>query len=138
MGMIFRADTDKRSAHDQLVEQVAGLLKSQRWSVEEQPILAGNRRPDIIAESPEGTAYVFEVKTGSSEAHLGAVAQVESYRNSLSAERGLDANGVLIMLGDVPPQLSAVAKNADVELVEAHDMATGGPDSLEAHLAALA
>ena len=65
------------------------------------------------------------------------MAQVENYRDSFAAERGLDATGVLIMAGETPPQLSTVADRAKVQLVEAPDATGSGSNSLEAQLAML-
>ena len=101
--------------HDRLVATIVELLKEQNWTVEEEPRLGG-LRPDIVARNPDGDSYVFELKTDPAQADLGAVAQVETYRNSL-AERDDGAKGVLVVTADAPTELNVVAAHAGVELV---------------------
>ena len=51
------------------------------WEVVDEPHI-GTLYPDLIATDPDGRLYVFEVKTERAQAHLGAVAQVETYRDN--------------------------------------------------------
>ncbi len=108
--------TADRQEHDQMVAAVIEALKGKLWKVVEEPNAIG---PDIIATDPDGAPYVFEIKTGSTAAHLGAVAQVEAYRNSLSDRWGARPKGVLIFSSEAPEQLNEVARLAEVELVHA-------------------
>lgn len=130
---------EKRHAHDALVAAVERHLRDQDWLVEREPRIAGTLRPDIVARSPKGSSYVFEIKTGAVQAHLGAVAQVENYRNSLAAELGHETTGVLVLSGSAPVQLDAVAERAGVEVVQmSSDAEETQYDLLESSLAALA
>jgi RecB family endonuclease NucS len=126
MAMMKRLrDLFGQEAHDQVVQAVEDTLRTWKWEVVKWP-LVGPLHPDIIARDPHGALYVFEVKTGSGQAHLGAVAQVEAYRNSVGAQLGKPAKGVLVLSGEAPEQLNDVARRAGVELVHTR------PNDLEA------
>jgi RecB family endonuclease NucS len=130
---------ERQRAHDALVATVERHLRDRDWTVEREPRIAGNLRPDIVARSPKGEPYVFEIKAGSAQAHLGAVAQVENYRNSLAAALGREITGVLVLSGGAPVQLNAVAERAGVEVVQASSDAEETEHALlESGLAALA
>jgi RecB family endonuclease NucS len=135
MALISRPTTEARAKHDHLVSEVAELLQKQEWDVSAEP-LAGNLRPDLVAKDPEGNRYVIEIEAG--QAHLGAVAQVEHYRNSLRDRVGDQAKGILVLTEDVPPQLAEVAERAGIELVSAPPSSDGAPESLASRLSALA
>jgi predicted RecB family endonuclease len=137
--MTPRLRPEKPNWHDQLVATVAATLRAQNWSVEEEPQLAGNLQPDIIAKNPTGKPFVFEVKADPSEAHLGAVAQVEAYRNSLAAEQGDEqAAGVLVVATNAPVELETVAEHAGVELMHSEtDSAEALQELLTTRLAGL-
>jgi RecB family endonuclease NucS len=120
------------ATHEQVVDAAAKTLRGSDWVVEQEPVV-GTMRPDIIAHDPEGTTYVIELKTGKQNAYLGAVAQVEGYRDRL-AEQGLIARGVLVLAGDAPSELDDVAKSAGVELVRA---TSGSPTDIGESLSAL-
>jgi RecB family endonuclease NucS len=115
---------------------VQRVLESDGWSVAPEPRLAG-LRPDIVARDPHGNNYVIEIKAGAGRAHLGGVAQVEMYRDSLKSQLG-DATGVLILGGDAPEQLAAVAERAGVKLIDASANGDDSPGSLASSLASLA
>src|ERR1700730_9774061 len=76
--------------HDKVVQALEDGLRGQRWQVEEEPLI-GTVRPDLVATDPNGVSYVFEVKAEAAEAHLGAVAQVEAYRDSFRQQLGREA-----------------------------------------------
>lgn len=139
MNLSLNEINEKQRTHDALVADVEKHLRNRDWLVEKEPRIAGYLRPDIVARSPKGDSYVFEIKAGSAQAHLGAVAQVENYRNSLAAALGREITGVLILSGDAPAQLNAVAERAGVEVVQtSSDAEKTEYDLLESSLAALA
>ncbi len=117
------------ATHAQVVDAAANVLRSSSWQVQQEPVI-GTMRPDIVARDPDGKTFVFEVKAGKQDAFLGAVAQVEGYRDRL-AEGGNDAQGVLVLAGDAPSELDAVARSAGVALVRA---ASGSPTDIEESL----
>jgi RecB family endonuclease NucS len=117
------------ATHEQVVDVAANVLRNSRWQVEQEPVV-GTMRPDIIARDPDGKTYVFEVKAGKQNAFLGAVAQVEGYRDRL-AEGGKTAQGVLVLAGDAPSELDDVARSAGVALVRA---TSGSPTDIEESL----
>jgi len=116
------------TTHDGLVKTLAGDLERRGWKVATDS-LVGTVRPDLIATDPGGELYVFEVK--GTAAHLGAVAQVEAYRDSLFQERGAPAHGVLVVEAGAPTQLDAVAQAADVQLLRVDSGAAGMSLSLD-------
>jgi RecB family endonuclease NucS len=105
-----------KTTHDQLMGAVAETLREGAWDVQLEPIV-GTVRPDLVARGPSGQTYVIEVKQADTAAWLGAVAQVEAYRNALAEECGDDAKGLLVMVGDTPEALGDVAARAGVVLV---------------------
>jgi RecB family endonuclease NucS len=109
----------EKQTHDRLLVSLTRDLEESGWAVEAEPMV-GTVQPDVVATTPDGGVYVFEVK--STGAHLGAVAQVEAYRDSLSALRGTEARGVLVVQQDAPAQLDEVAQRANVEVLRV------GPD----------
>jgi|HubBroStandDraft_6_1064221.scaffolds.fasta_scaffold37564_3 RecB family endonuclease NucS len=113
-----------KPTHDQMVGVIADALLEERWDVQREPIV-GTVRPDIVAHGPEGATYVIEVKQGNAGANLGAVAQVEAYRNALAREVGGEVKGVLVVAGDAPERLGAAAKGAGVELVRTESVDVG-------------
>lgn len=104
--------------HDDLVTAVNDLFDQQGWRVQREPIV-GSVRPDIVACAPSGTSYVIEVKQGGLDVNLGAVAQVEAFRNAVAEESGGDAKGMLVVAGEIPDDLGAVAERADIGVVQA-------------------
>lgn len=116
-----------QGTHDEAVQALEDALRSQRWQVEEEPLI-GTVRPDLVATDPNGTSYVFEVKAEAAEAHLGAVAQVEAYRDSLRQQLGREARGVLVLVADAPKELDDVARAAGVTVWRA---SPDDPDALE-------
>lgn len=127
-----------RPTHDQLLSAVQEVLVGEKWDVDREPIvgtarhgpgacgsLPGAVRPDIVAREPDGATYVIEVKQGEWEANLGAVAQVETFRNVVAREFGGEPKGLLVIAGEAPKELRAVARSADVELVCAASAAIG-------------
>jgi RecB family endonuclease NucS len=105
-----------KPSHDAIVSAVNKALELPGWTVEVEPIV-GNVRPDLVARGPDGTTHVIEVKQGGLEANLGAVAQVEAFRNAVAEHRGGMAKGMLVVAGEPPEDLDAAAERADVELV---------------------
>jgi RecB family endonuclease NucS len=105
-----------RPSHDQIVSAVENTLLEQHWKVDREPIV-GTVRPDLVARQPDGTVYVFEIKQGGLEANLGAVAQVETYRNAVAKQYGGQARGVLVVAGEASQGLDEIAGRADVEIV---------------------
>jgi RecB family endonuclease NucS len=99
--------------HADAVKGLEEQLRTQGWRVESDPLI-GTARPDVVATNPSGIPYVFEVKRGA--AQLSAIAQVESYRDLLRQQRGPNAKGVLLVDADPPPELSDIARSADIEL----------------------
>jgi hypothetical protein len=97
------------------VEQV---LRERNWDVRHEPILA-RARPDILAESPHGRTYVINIKQDASSADLGAIAQVESFREAVTVELHKQATGVLVVIGEDSPRLRDLAAGAGVEVVVA-------------------
>jgi RecB family endonuclease NucS len=102
--------------HDQLVSAVNSVLDLPGWEVQREPVIEGVR-PDIVAREPNGTTFVIEVKQGDLEANLGAVAQVEAFRNAVAEQSGGDTRGMLVVAGDAPEELDVVARSAGVQLV---------------------
>jgi RecB family endonuclease NucS len=117
------------ATHEQVVDAAAKVLRDSSWQVDREPVV-GTMRPDIIARDPDGKTYVFEIKAGKQNAFLGAVAQVEGYRDRL-AEGGQAARGVLVLAGDAPSELDDVARSAGVALVRA---TSGSPADIEESL----
>jgi|SRR5665811_1216422 len=78
--------------HDDVLTAVNEVLDQQGWEVQREPIIGGVR-PDIVAHGPNGTSYVIEVKQGELEANLGAVAQVEAFRNAVAKKSGGGCKG---------------------------------------------
>jgi RecB family endonuclease NucS len=136
MALMPRSINEARISHDRLLVEVQQVLEREGWTVSPEPRLAG-LRPDIVARDPYGNNYVIEIKAGAGRAHLGGVAQVEMYRNSLKSRLG-DAKGVLILGGDVPEQLAAVAERAGVKLIDASADGDDSPGSLASSLTSLA
>jgi hypothetical protein len=104
--------------HEETVSAIADALLGREWDVRREPIV-GRLRPDLVVHGPDGATYVIEVKQGGGGGYLGAVAQVEAYRNAVSQEIGADAKGVLVIDGNAPEGLGAAAERAGVELVSA-------------------
>jgi hypothetical protein len=102
--------------HDEVVSAIADTLRGWQWDVRREPIV-GALRPDLVVHGPEGPTFVIEVKQGKGGGNLGAVAQVEAYRNAVVQEIGGEAKGVLVIAGEFPEGLNAVAESAGVELV---------------------
>ncbi len=121
------------ASHEQLVQAAAEFLRERNWDVETEPRV-GHMRPDIVARDTLGNPFVIEIKSRSPGALLGAVAQVEAQVEGYRQERGADARGVLVLAGDVPAELSAVAQGAGVELVQ---MTSGRPAAVAKSLSAL-
>jgi hypothetical protein len=99
--------------HTALVHMLANQLQAEGWKVNEEPLIS-TVRPDLIATKEGKAPHVFEIKTGS--AHLGAVAQVEAYRNALSAQSSERPTAVLVVLDEAPSELEDAARRAGVEL----------------------
>lgn len=99
--------------HAALVHVLADRLQAKGWAVNEEPLIS-TVRPDLVATKKGEAPYVFEVKTGS--AHLGAVAQVEAYRNALQAQSSERPEAVLVVADDAPSELDEAARSAGVEL----------------------
>lgn len=102
--------------HEETVSAIADALRGQRWDVMREPIVDAVR-PDLVAQGPGGETVVIEVKQGDGRGNLGAVAQVEAYRNAVAREAGSEAKGVLVLAGEVPVGLGAAAEQAGVELI---------------------
>jgi hypothetical protein len=109
--------SDTAATHDQLLESLSTLLESWSWRVEREPHI-GTVRPDLVAEDPEGRPYLFEIKTGGYQGHLGALGQVETFRNALKAEIGREPTVLLLVADDTPEELSQVARDVGVTLLE--------------------
>jgi RecB family endonuclease NucS len=113
-----------KTSHDGMVKAVNEALDLEGWQVEVEPIV-GNVRPDIVAREPnDGMSYVIEIKDGDLEANLGAVAQVETFRNAVAEHRGGAVKGMLVVTGEAQQDLSAIARSANVELVQAESSDT--------------
>jgi hypothetical protein len=97
-----------RSRHDDMVGTVVDVLSQEDWQVEREPVV-GSVRPDIVALSPSGARYVFEVKQSELDTNLGAVAQVETFRNAVDVQEGGSTTGVLLVAGTVPSDLYGIA-----------------------------
>jgi RecB family endonuclease NucS len=121
------------ASHKQLVEAAAKFLRARNWDVETEPRV-GHMRPDIVARDTRGNPFVIEIKSRSPGALLGAVAQVEAQVEGYRQECGAEARGILVLAGDVPAELSAVAQGAGVELVR---MPSGRPAAIAESLSAL-
>jgi hypothetical protein len=102
--------------HEKMVSVIADALLGRQWDVRREPIVR-RLRPDLVVHRPEGPTYVIEVKQGHGGGYLGAVAQVEAYRDAVAQEIDGEAKGVLMIAGEVPEGLAAVAARAGVELV---------------------
>lgn len=97
---------------------VEEVLREQNWEVQHEPII-GRVRPDILARDPNGATFVINVNQGGWAANLGAVAQVEAFRNAVAREIGREAKGVLVVAGDASQHLDDMAARASVEVVRA-------------------
>src|SRR4051812_35032902 len=109
---------EAKKVHDQLLSAVARGLKESGWQTQEG-LSRPTASPDLVVIDQEGSPYVIEVKAGSGEGHLGAVAQVEAYRNAIATELGRPVHAVLVLATDAPAQLADVARSADVLLLRA-------------------
>jgi hypothetical protein len=116
--MSARARPEAQGAHDDVVAEVAKALRDSGWRLE-KVVAVPTAQPDLLAWDPRGTPYVVEVKAGRGQGHLGAVAQVEAYRDALENELGRPVNAVLLLATDAPVQLDEVARNAHVLLLRA-------------------
>jgi hypothetical protein len=103
---------------EDVTSAVEEVLRERNWDVRHEPIL-GRVRPDILAKSPGGETYVINIKQDSSGADLGAVAQVESFRDAVTRELDKQATGVLVVIGERSPRLVDLAASAGVEVVAA-------------------
>jgi hypothetical protein len=117
------------SSHEQILASVEKVLAGADWEVSREEIV-GAVRPDIVARKPGGPTYVIEVKERDLDANFGAVAQVETFRNAVAAKFGGEAKGLLMIAGEPSTQLSAVAKKANVTLVQADSADIGSIRSL--------
>lgn len=112
-----------KPSHDVMVSALNKVLDGEGWQVEVEPIV-GNVRPDIVAREPSGISYVIEVKGADLEANLGAVAQVETFRNAVAEDRGEEVKGMLLVTGEPPEGLDAIARGANIGLVRAESSDT--------------
>jgi RecB family endonuclease NucS len=108
-----------RHSHNEVVSTVEEVLLGQGWVVHRDPTYGKMLRPDIVARGPGGETYVFEVKRSDGEVNLGAVAQVEAYRNAVAETDGGQVKGVLVIAGEAPEGLIPVAERVGIELVDA-------------------
>jgi hypothetical protein len=109
-------DDEQLRAHRDLVEQVSSLLTDWNWHVRREPQV-GTVRPDLVAETPDGKAYVIEIKTDVDDAHLGSLAQVETFKNALESELGYEPEAVLLLADEAPEKLRYVADDVGVKIV---------------------
>jgi RecB family endonuclease NucS len=112
---------------ERLMDAVADALQEEAWDVQREPIV-GTLRPDLVARRPDGQSYVIEVKRSTVTANLGAVAQVEAYRNALAQRGDREAKGLLVVSGVAPEALGDAAERAGVVVVR-----TGSVDSNAVH-----
>ena len=99
--MNTRRQDDEVVTHEELVDYVSDLLTEWEWTVNREPRV-GTVRPDLVAEAPDGTAYVVEIKTGGDAGHLGSLGQIETFRNALEAEIGREPDALLLLADDAP------------------------------------
>jgi RecB family endonuclease NucS len=121
-----------RPSHNEVVSAVEEVLLGLRWEVHREPIYGKALRPDIVARIPGGETYVFEVKRSEGDVNLGAVAQVEAYRNAVAEANGGQVRGVLVMAGEAPEGLAPVAERVGIELV---DVGSGDAEAVRDSLA---
>jgi hypothetical protein len=114
--------------HAALVRVLAEQLQARGWRVDEEPLIS-TVRPDLVARKEGKAPRVFEVKA--SPAHLGAVAQVEAYRNMLHSQSSEQPEAVLVVADDAPRELDEAARRAGVELWR---IALGDPTEASASL----
>jgi hypothetical protein len=110
-------ERDAGRAHQDLLESLSRLLMSWHWQVDREPRV-GALRPDLIAQGPDGQTYLFEVKAGRSQGHLGAIGQVEAFRNAFRAQEGREPVAVLLLAGDSPRELQQVAEDVGVTVLD--------------------
>lgn len=103
---------------DDVMSAVEEVLRKRNWEVQHEPIV-GTVRPDILARDPGGATFVINVNQGGWNANLGAVAQVETFRNAVASEVGTEAKGVLVVAGEASEHLDGLAASAGVEIVRA-------------------
>lgn len=117
MAMINRQSEVDVEAHDELLDYVAKLLDEWEWTIRKDPQV-GTVRPDLVAESPDGEAYVFEIKAGADEGHLGTLGQIETFQIALESELGRKPNAVLLLSSDAPNKLQQIADDVGVTILE--------------------
>jgi hypothetical protein len=108
-----RADA---ATHESLVGYLSDILAGWSWKVYRDPQV-GTLRPDLIAEDPAGRAYIFEIKSGGYQGHLGALGQVETFKNAVQSELGREPTALLLLADEAPSELKEVASDVGVTLV---------------------
>jgi RecB family endonuclease NucS len=108
---------DAATTHEMLIGSLVDLLDSWSWKVDSEPQI-GIFRPDILAFAPDGEPYLIEVKTGGHQGHLGALGQVETYKNAFREAQGREPNAVLLVAGETPAELQGVAHDIGVTLID--------------------
>jgi hypothetical protein len=103
-----------------LVEKIADVLKDRGWQIAVEPRIS-NFIPDLVGEDPEHRRFIFEVKSGPGGGHLGALGQVETYRNALANAEGEKPEGVLVLADDGPHDLDEIASATGVRILRIGD-----------------
>jgi hypothetical protein len=114
-----------------LVEKIANVLVRRGWQIDVGPRIS-NFIPDLVGEDPQHRRFVFEVKSGPEGGHLGALGQVETYRNALADARGEKPEGVLVLIDDGPHDLDEIASASGVRILRiGHEPSSDDFDQLD-------
>lgn len=104
----------------QAEKEVAEELEGEGWTVEQEPVY-GAMRPDIVARSPQGTMYVFEIKArASGSATFSDLAQAKAYAHAVGqVSGGAVVKPVLATTLDVSQAMNEAAQALGVGVVSA-------------------
>ncbi len=111
----------------QAERQVAAHLERKGWRVQMEPMI-GMMRPDIVAQSPEGDTYVFEIKVGPTggSATFSDLAQANAYAHGIGQVSDLaNVRPVLATTLDVSDSMRDAADALGVGVVSAPGTAEG-------------
>jgi hypothetical protein len=103
-----------------VVAAVTAALVSKKWTVRQpEESKTGSARPDLVVTDPGGNVYLIEVKGGGEPMHFASIAQVDQTARVLSKQEAKTVTPVLLTSQDVRGNLSNVAGEVGVHVVEA-------------------
>jgi hypothetical protein len=99
-----------------LIDELGFRLDALGWNVEKEPLL-GTLRPDVVAQSPDGTVYLIEVKLGNGSAHFSALAQVTAMKEALETQTNKPIHPVIVTNMDVFDGVRDAAHELHVDVI---------------------